>query len=68
MVASPKVNVIEAFAEIDSGEEMLAVKVLVPTRPVRTRSLNVATPELAALVLVPERVAPLALIVTFCEA
>jgi hypothetical protein len=42
------------------GSEMVAVKVLDPADPVRTKSLKVAIPELADLVVVPEIVAPVA--------
>ena len=39
---------------------MVAVRVFEPAEPVRTKSLKVAIPELADLVVVPEMVAPVA--------
>jgi hypothetical protein len=44
------------------GSKIVAVRVLEPADPVRTRSLKVAIPELADLVVVPEIVAPVAVI------
>ena len=41
---------------------MVAVKVFEPAEPVRIKSSKVAIPELADLVVVPEIVAPVALI------
>jgi hypothetical protein len=42
------------------GSKIVAVRVLEPADPVRTKSLKVAIPELADLVVVPEIVAPVA--------
>jgi hypothetical protein len=42
------------------GSKIVAVRVLAPAAPVRTKSLKVAIPELADLVVVPEIVAPVA--------
>jgi hypothetical protein len=49
---------------IDEGDEIVAVKVLEPTTPVKVRLLKVATPEDAFTESVPESTAPLELITT----
>ena len=46
------------------GSKIVAVSVLDPTEPVSTKSLKLARPALADLVVVPEIVAPVALMTT----
>jgi hypothetical protein len=57
-VATPWARVTTRVPVLEVGSEIVAVIVLEPATPVRTKSLKVAIPELADLVVVPEIVAP----------
>jgi hypothetical protein len=63
-VASPWANWIDLVPVIDEGDEMVAVRVLAPTVPVKVRLLKVASPEVAVTEFVPVSTAPLEVITT----